>query len=70
MKLKFLDNKSEINNYIAKGKFKNLKAELLNGFRTIKTSFTFIVDKSDILIKKIEGNIDNIKYLRRYKIEL
>ncbi len=57
----FLDNKSEINNYIAKGKFKNLKAELLNGLELSKTSFTFIADKSDILIKKIEGNIDNIK---------
>ena len=57
----FLDNNSEINNYIAKGKFKNLKAELLNGLELSKTNFTFIADKSDILIKKIEGNIDNIK---------
>ena len=57
----FLDNKSEINNYIAKGKFKNLKAELLNGLELSKTNFTFIGDKSDILIKKIEGNIDSIK---------
>ncbi len=57
----FLDKKSEINNYIAKGKIKNLKAELFDGFELSKMNFTFIADKSDILIKKIEGNIDNIK---------
>ena len=57
----FLDDKSEINNFIAKGKFKNFKAELFNGFELSETNLTFIADKNDILIKKIEGKIDNIK---------
>ncbi len=57
----FLNEKGELNNFIAKGQIKNLKAELLNNLFLTKTNLNFFADKNDILFKNIFGNIDDIK---------
>ncbi len=57
----FLDENGELNNFIAKGQIKNLKAELFNDLFLTKTDLKFFADKNDILFKNIFGNIDDIK---------
>jgi len=57
----FLDENGELNNFIAKGQIKNLKAELFNDLFLTKTNLKFFADKNDILFKNIFGNIDDIK---------
>ena len=50
-----------LENFIAKGKVKDLKIELLNNLSLSKTNLSFFADKKDILIKNIEG------LFRKYK---
>ncbi len=57
----FLDKKGLLKDFIAKGKVKNLRAELINNLNLTKTNFNFFADKDDILIKNIFGEIENIK---------
>ena len=57
----FLDNKGFLDNFIAKGSIKNLKAELMNGLIFTQTNFNFFADKNDILIKNVFGNLADIK---------
>tara|TARA_B100000941_G_scaffold289121_1_gene267399 strand:+ start:1105 stop:3276 length:2172 start_codon:yes stop_codon:yes gene_type:complete len=57
----FLDNKGFLDNFIARGSIKNLKAELVNGLIFTQTNFNFFADKNDILIKNVFGNLADIK---------
>ena len=57
----FLNNKGFLDNFIAKGSIKNLKAELMNGLIFTQTNFNFFADKNDILIKNVFGNLADIK---------
>ena len=57
----FLNEQGLLENFIAKGKVKDLKIELLNNLSLSKTNLSFFADKKDILIKNIEGNLENIK---------
>ena len=54
----YLENNNLLDNFIARGSVSGLSAELLNGVFIEKTNFTFIADKTDILIKKIFSNSD------------
>jgi len=47
--------------FIAKGKVRELRADLFSGLSLSKTNFNFFADNSDILIKKVFGNIEDIK---------
>ena len=59
----FLNKEGLLKNFIAKGKVKDLNIELLKNTLLTKTKFSFFADNSDILIKNIFGNIDNVKIL-------
>ena len=57
----FLNDQGTLKNFIAKGKVKDLKAELFNGLHLLNTNLTFFADRNDILIKNIFGEIEDIK---------
>ncbi len=57
----FLDKEGVLENFIAKGNVYNLDFLLLKDLNLSKTSFSFFADKNDILIKKIFGNLNDIK---------
>ena len=57
----FSNKKGKLNNYIAKGEVKNLKAELINNFILSKGKFDFFADKEDILIKNFFGDLEDFK---------
>ena len=57
----FLTEGGTLNNFIAKGKVKDLKAELFDDLSLTKTNFGFFADKKDILIKNIFGLLGEIK---------
>ena len=57
----FLTDSGNLKNFIAKGKVKELKANLLNDLSFTKGDFNFFADKNDILIKNIKGNLETIK---------
>ena len=57
----YLEDKSTLKNFIAKGKVKDLKVELFKDLNLKKTNFSFFADKNDILIKNIFGNLEDIK---------
>ena len=59
----FLNDKGLIENFIARGKIKNLKAKLTNSLSLTNTNFGFTADKNDILLKNIFGDVENIKIL-------
>ncbi len=59
----FLNKNGSLENFIAKGTVKDLKAELLNNLNLSKTNLIFFADKNDILIKNIFGNLEDIKIL-------
>ena len=59
----FINEKSELSSFIAKGKVNDLEAELANGLKIFKTEFSFFADKDDILIKKIFGKFEDFKIL-------
>ena len=50
-----------LENFVAKGNVYDLNFMLLKDFNLSKTSFSFFADKNDILIKKIFGNLQDIK---------
>ena len=51
----FLTNENLVENYIAKGKVSNFKAEIIKNITLEKTNFDFFADKTDILFKNISG---------------
>ncbi len=57
----FLSNTGELDNFIAKGEVKNLKVEIFNNLTFDNANLNFIADKNDILIKKIYGDLEDIK---------
>ena len=58
----FPNEKGLLNNYIAKGDVQNFEANLIDELNLLKTSFSFILDKDDILIKNIFGKIENFEF--------
>ena len=56
----FFTDKGEFKDFIAKGTVKDLKVNLFEGLNFSKGNFSFFSDKSDILIKNIFGNIEDI----------
>ena len=57
----FLNNEGLIKNFIAKGKIKDLKVELLSNFNLKETELSFFADRNDILVKNISGFLEDIK---------
>ena len=48
-------------NYIARGSVENLNASISKKFRLSKTNFSFFRLNEDVLIKKINGNLEDFK---------
>ena len=57
----FLNNEGSFKNFIAKGSVQNLSAEIMDGMNLKKTELNFFADRNDILLKKINGNIEDIE---------
>ena len=57
----FLDDKGNFQDFIAKGKVRDLRAELLSNLNLTKMNLSFFADKNDILVKNIFGNFEDIK---------
>ena len=57
----YLEEKGVLKNFIAKGKVKDLKVELIKDLNLKKINFSFFADKNDVLIKNIFGNLEEIK---------
>ena len=57
----FLDETGSIKNYIAKGDVKDFKVEIINNLNLSNISLAFFADKDDILLKKINGNLEDIE---------
>ena len=57
----FSNRYGELNDYIARGKVKNLKADLINNFTLSEGRFNFLADKEDILIKNFFGNLEDFQ---------
>ena len=51
----YLDENNSLDNFIARGSISDLKAKIINDLVFKNTSFTFIADKSDILIKNFSS---------------
>ena len=57
----FLNRDGLIEDFIAKGTVRKLKAELLSNINLKETNLSFFADRSDILIKNIFGFLEDIK---------
>ena len=57
----FLNKDGKLKDFIAKGKVKDLKTKIFPGINLDNTNLSFFADKNDILIKSINGNIEDIK---------
>ena len=57
----YLDENNLLKNFIARGKVLNLEVKLIDNLIIKKTNLSFFADKTDILIKNIFGELDNIK---------
>ncbi len=51
----YLDKNNSLNNFIARGEIKLLKAKIIKGVELKKTSFSFLADKTDLLVKNFYG---------------
>ena len=56
----FLTNENFIDNFIAKGKVSNFKADLFKDITLEKANFNFFADRTDILLKNIFGETGHI----------
>ena len=56
----FLNANGDFENYIARGKIKDLQAVVLNNINLSKTNLDFFADKDDILLKNISANVEGI----------
>ena len=54
----FLNKKGIFENFITKGKVKNLNTKLLGEINLTKANFSFFADRSDMLFKNISGEIE------------
>ena len=59
----FLNEQGELEDFIAKGKIKNLNIEILSDLNFSKGNLSFFADKNDVLIKNIFGDLEDIKIL-------
>ena len=59
----FLNDDGDLNDFLAKGKVKDLEIEVISGLNITKTNLSFFADKNDILIKNIFGNLEEIQIL-------
>ena len=57
----FLADDGTLENFIAKGLVKGLKAEVYNDLLLTNTNLGFFADKNDVLLKNIFGNLGGIK---------
>jgi len=57
----FLTEQGALEDFVAKGTVKGLKAELLKNLNLTRTNLGFFADKNDILIKNIFGDLEDIK---------
>ena len=57
----FFDDNNSLQNFIAKGSVTNFQMKITDGILLQNSNFSFFSDKSDILIKNIFGEIDNVK---------
>ncbi len=57
----YLNDNNLLDNFIAKGSFSNLKAEIMNDVNLEKTNFNFFADKTDILLSNFSGEIGPAK---------
>ncbi len=56
----FLDKNGSFENFIARGKIEDLRAELFSDFNFSELNLGFTADKNDILIKNIFGKLEDI----------
>ena len=61
MNIEFFLINNKLDNFITKGSIKNLNTELIKNLVLEKTNFNFFVDKSDILLKNINGEVVGLK---------
>jgi len=67
----YLNDNNLLDNFIAKGSFSNLKAEVTSDLDLEKTNFNFFADKTDILLKNFSGEIGPVKIINgNFKIKL
>ena len=59
----FLDKENQIENFITKGSVSSLNMDITKNIQFKKAKFNFFADKSDVLIKNIYGEVDNIKII-------
>ncbi len=59
----YLDEKNNLDNFIAKGEVEDLKTLIIDDLILKKTKFNFFADKTDILIKNIFGETDILKII-------
>jgi len=57
----FLTEQGELKDFIAKGFVRNLKTDFFYDLKFLKTNFSFFTDKNDVLIKNINGYLEDIK---------
>ncbi len=57
----FFDDNNSLQNFIAKGSVTNFQMKITDGILLQNSNFSFFSDNSDILIKNIFGEIDNVK---------
>ena len=57
----YLNNNSLFDNFIARGSVSNLSAKIINNINIEKVNFDFFSDKSDILLKNLNGETGPIK---------
>ena len=57
----FLNEEGLMKDFIAKGSAKDLKVELLSNINLKKIDLSFFADRSDILVKNISGDLEDIK---------
>ena len=59
----FLNDKGLLEDFIAKGSVKDMKAVIFKNIDISKTNLNFFADKKDVLIKNVFGDIDSVKIL-------
>ena len=59
--LNFFKENNKLQNFIAKGKVSNFDTKILKNLILRETSFNFFLDKTDVLIKNINGEFNGIK---------
>ena len=57
----FLNNEGSLKSYIAKGSVDNLNASISKNFTLTKTNFSFFLDNEDILIKRVNGKLEDFE---------